>query len=93
LNNASIGDHVEFESRVETWPLFGIYMRYGTLSLITLGLAYPWLEVALARYFADRTTILIEGTLDDVVDRAAPAGSAAADQLGEAFDLDIEFGF
>jgi hypothetical protein len=39
-----------------TWHYLGLYLGYGVLTLVTLGLALPWMHVALARYKLDNTT-------------------------------------
>ena len=93
MNNAGIGTGVRFVSRVRTLPLFWIHLAYGLLTIATLGLAYPWLKVRRMQYRAKCTTVEFVGTLDGIVDEIAPAGSAAADQLGEAFDVDFDLGF
>jgi uncharacterized membrane protein YjgN (DUF898 family) len=39
-----------------TWHYLGLYLGYGILTVVTLGLALPWMHVALARYKLDNTT-------------------------------------
>jgi uncharacterized membrane protein YjgN (DUF898 family) len=39
-----------------TWTYLGLYLGYGALTLVTVGLALPWMHVALARYKLDNTT-------------------------------------
>ena len=39
-----------------TWTYLGLYLGYGVLTLVTVGLALPWMHVALARYKLDNTT-------------------------------------
>ncbi len=39
-----------------TWHYLGLYLGYGLLTVVTLGLALPWMHVALARYKLDNTT-------------------------------------
>jgi len=38
-----------------TWTYLGLYLGYGALTLVTVGLALPWMHVALARYKLDNT--------------------------------------
>jgi uncharacterized membrane protein YjgN (DUF898 family) len=38
------------------WTYLGLYLGYGALTLVTVGLALPWMHVALARYKLDNTT-------------------------------------
>ena len=39
-----------------TWHYLGLFLGYGLLTLVTLGLALPWMQIALARYKLDNTT-------------------------------------
>jgi len=39
-----------------TWHYLGLYLGYGLLTVVTLGLALPWMHVALARYKLNNTT-------------------------------------
>lgn len=38
-----------------TWHYLGLYLGYGLLTLVTLGLALPWAQVALERYKLNHT--------------------------------------
>jgi uncharacterized membrane protein YjgN (DUF898 family) len=95
LNHGAVSDRLRFRSDMRASRLFGIFLGRGILTLLTLGLAYPWLIIALARYHAESTSLVVTGSLDDVVDEAVGSGSALADQMGEALDLDVglDFGF
>jgi uncharacterized membrane protein YjgN (DUF898 family) len=39
-----------------TWHYLGLFLGYGVLTIVTLGLALPWMHVALARYKLNNTT-------------------------------------
>jgi uncharacterized membrane protein YjgN (DUF898 family) len=55
-----------------TWRYLGLYLGYGALTVVTLGLAMPWMNVALQRYklnntwFGDRT-LAIEAAGGDLL--------------------------
>lgn len=38
-----------------TWTYLGLFLGYGVLTVVTLGLALPWMHVALARYKLNNT--------------------------------------
>ncbi len=38
-----------------TWHYLGLFIGYGLLTVVTLGVALPWMHVALARYKLDNT--------------------------------------
>jgi len=54
----------------------------------TLGLAYPWVSVRLATYYAGRTKLIMQGSLDDYVAGEVEAVSALGEEIGEAFDVE-----
>jgi len=59
-------------------------------SLFTLMLLRPWAAVRTWRYLAANTSVAIAGTLDEIVETAAPEGNVAA---AEFFDIEgIDFG-
>ena len=92
FNGGQLGQLVGFRSTMRTGPYFGLLLGYLLLTLLTLGLAYPWMRVALARYRAETLVLRMRGTLDAVVDEAMGSGSAIADQLAEGLDIDIDLG-
>ncbi len=86
------GDRVSVQSTVRTWPFARLLFTNLLLLINTLGLAYPWTRVRLARYLAANTMITCRGTLDGFINTEEKRVSSMGDELGEAFDLDIEFG-
>ncbi|MDP3937431.1 MAG: DUF898 family protein, partial [Deltaproteobacteria bacterium] len=58
------------------------------LLLVTLGLAYSWVQVRNARFHADRLSI--NGPLDLArIQQEAQSASATGDELAGFFDLDL----
>jgi uncharacterized membrane protein YjgN (DUF898 family) len=92
LNGGELGRIVGFRSSMRTGTYFGLLLGYGLLTILTLGFAYPWMRVALARYRAATLVLRLRGSLDAVVGEALGAGSAIADQLAEGLDLDVDLG-
>ncbi|MCW8330376.1 DUF898 domain-containing protein [Photobacterium sp. SDRW27] len=79
-------------SRMTTWGLVSLMVTNFLLMVVTLGFARPWVMVRSARYVADMT--VVNGDLDKLVVEGSEvtAGSAVADEVANAFDLNIGIG-
>ncbi|OLQ72336.1 hypothetical protein BIT28_11680 [Photobacterium proteolyticum] len=79
-------------SRMTTWGLVSLMVTNFLLTVVTLGFARPWVKVRTARYIADVT--VVNGDLDKLVVEGndADTDSAVADEVANAFDLNIGIG-
>lgn len=59
---------------------------------LTLGLAYPWTQIRMARLQADALHTVDVGNLDQIVAEQANAQSAIGEELGDIYDVDVGFG-
>jgi uncharacterized membrane protein YjgN (DUF898 family) len=78
-----------FSSDMRFKPYFGIVLRNGLLTVLTIGLYWPWAKVNLARYRAACTGLAVAGGLDHFMAAAAEHASAFGDEAADIFDLDI----
>jgi len=69
--------------------LLGLWVTNTLALLCTLGLAWPWARVRVARYYASVTSLEVAGSLDDFVARAGEESRAFGEEMGEVFDVDI----
>ena len=83
---------VSFNPRVTATGLFKVQFVNLLMLIFTLGLAYPWTRVRLARYSADTLDAHFAGDPGLYVQRQENAQSALAEELGEAFDVDADLG-
>ncbi|HPQ94412.1 MAG TPA: DUF898 family protein, partial [Thiolinea sp.] len=83
---------LRLHSDMEAGRLFLIYLSNTVLVLLSLGLAYPWARIRLAHYSARSTSAIIQGTLDGYVTRQQVQVSALGEELGDAFDVDVDMG-
>lgn len=68
------------------WLLFTNLM----LLLVTLGLAWPWIKVRLARYRLEHTSLfLVPGAVDAILGEAQKDPSALGEEAAEFLDFDI----
>jgi uncharacterized membrane protein YjgN (DUF898 family) len=90
--NGRVGRLVGFRSTLAAGELFFRLVGYFLLTVLTLGLAYPWTRVELAKYRARTLLLFLWSPLAEVVEEASTGGSAVADQVAEGRDLDIDLG-
>ncbi|MFM9970167.1 MAG: YjgN family protein [Burkholderiales bacterium] len=88
FNHTVLGAH-RFESSLEFGPLLWIYLSNLVLIMVTLGLFMPWARVRAARYHADNTRLLLDGSLDDFVARETQSVAAAGGEFADALDIDL----
>jgi uncharacterized membrane protein YjgN (DUF898 family) len=68
--------------------LFGFYIANFLLMIVTLGFAYPWVKVRIARFSANATLAHVHGDIDHYVTQQQGKQSALGEEMGEAFDVD-----
>jgi len=99
---ASIRNHVfarvkldniaRLESTITTGKLFLLLLTNFLLLIFTLGLAYPWIKVRLARYFTESTNVAISGDLSQYVSEQQEKQSALGEEMGDVLDVDMDLG-
>lgn len=85
--------NVTFRSTLKAAPLTWVMVSNFIAILLTAGLAYPWTKVRLARLMAENTYVDIPDGIDKFVTQKQEETSALGEQIGDAFDLDIDIGF
>lgn len=90
FNGSRLGMH-----RFEADYRFGSYTRLvlvNTLGMVfTLGLFYPWAKVRSARYAAEHTRVIADGSLDEFAASQDQDVNATGGEMGELFDIGIGF--
>lgn len=81
-----------FGSQMTAWGLVALMVTNFLLMVVTLGFARPWVMVRSANYVADVT--VVNGDLEQLVVEGADmtTNSAVADEVANAFDLNIGIG-
>lgn len=87
-----LGNDFDLQSSVKFGPLGWILFTNIVLLIVTLGLAYPWIKVRLARYFANNTHVLATQSLDQFMADEQDRISAIGEELGDAFDMEFDVG-
>lgn len=91
-SETSVSNVATLKSQVSISRLFKIMLVNTVLLIFTLGLAYPWTKIRIARYMAESTEAEVTGDLGQFVSQAQQQQSALGDELGEAFDMDMGVG-
>jgi uncharacterized membrane protein YjgN (DUF898 family) len=74
-NNISLGPH-RFQSRLQAWPLFRLWLKNTLLTVFTLGLYRPFAVIADLRFRLAALSLIPGDSLQHL--RAAPANAGAA---------------
>jgi len=92
LNATSLDDRLTLSSTLKLFPFFWLLFSNLLITVLTLGLGYPWVKVRTARYFANNTNVYSEGSLDGFVSEQEEKQSSLMEELGDAFDTDFDLG-
>jgi len=94
LNNtvgvSTLGPHALY-CRLGARKLMGIQLTNLLGMLCTLGLFYPWARMRVLRYQLTNTGVAVSGSLDGFIGEARADAQAAAQEVGEFFDIDFGF--
>jgi len=93
FNNATLPEHVRLSSTLKVRSYWWLLFTNLLLLIFTLGLAYPWTKVRTARLLANNSALFSTKPLDHFVSEQLSQSSSLGDELGEAFDLDVDLGF
>lgn len=87
-NGTTLGPH-RTESSMTLRGYLGVVVVNWLLTVITLGLFWPWAKVRLAKYRAENLALVAAGSLDDFVAGAVKQAAAVGDEVAEMFDVDV----
>jgi uncharacterized membrane protein YjgN (DUF898 family) len=91
LGGLAVGEESRMRCSIASSRYAWILGSNALVSLLTLGMMYPWGEVRRLRYLAAHTTIGGAETFDTVVGPRGGPASAAGDEVADAFDIDVGF--
>lgn len=89
-NNSTLGEN-GFSSTLSVADMTKIYLTNLAAIALSLGLLIPWAQIRLARYRAEKTELLLVDDWQKFIADNRAAGSALGDEIGEAFDVDLDF--
>lgn len=91
LGGLAVGEESRMRCSISSSHYAWILGSNALVSLVTLGMMYPWGEVRRLRYLASHTTVSGAETFDTVVGPRGGPGSATGDEVADAFDIDVGF--
>ncbi len=92
LNNTKLDDVLQLHSNIKVGKLLGIYITNTLLVGVTLGLAHPWTIIRLKKYKIESTSAIIKGDIAQYVNQQQEAQSALGEEMGDAFDAELDLG-
>ena len=92
LGQLELDNVATFRSGIKVNKLFWIQFTNVLMLICSLGLAYPWAVVRLTRYKLSTLDANLYGDVDQFVTQMQAKQSALGEELGEAFDLDLDLG-
>ncbi len=69
-----------------------LYLTNLLAIVFSIGLLTPWAQIRLAKYRADQTKVVLSDSWESYMATAEKEGSALGDEIGEAFDVDVDIG-
>lgn len=81
-----------FEATMPVGRFIWVFFSNSIMVALTLGLAFPWAQVRLARLNATSLTFLHAGNIGTIAASQAKEMSALGEELGEVYDVDVGFG-
>jgi uncharacterized membrane protein YjgN (DUF898 family) len=88
--NHTSSRHIGFVSRLRARDMVGLWLKIGLLTVVTLGLYFPFAQVALARLRLQAVVVTSSLPLDELAAHLdADDESAAGDAAGDLFGLDF----
>lgn len=91
LDSLWIGDRARVRCGIDPLRYAWILASNAVCALASLGLLYPWGEIRRLRYLAAGTSVSGVETFDEVTGSRAAAGSAAGQEMADAFDIELGF--
>jgi uncharacterized membrane protein YjgN (DUF898 family) len=91
--NTTLDEKINFSSTLRARELAWVMFSNFLLIIITFGLAFPWTKVRTARLMLENTLVDTSVGFNEYLTQKEDEVSAFGDQIGEAFDIDIDIGF
>jgi uncharacterized membrane protein YjgN (DUF898 family) len=91
-NSTTLGGN-NFESTLSVRSMVFIILSNMAVIALSLGLMIPWAQIRLARYRAEHLTVHLADDWRDYVAAKGSDGSALGEEIGEAFDVEVDIAF
>jgi uncharacterized membrane protein YjgN (DUF898 family) len=89
LNNTVLADRFHFEASLSSGRMVWLIISNLVLTVVTLGLFYPWAATRIARYRCERFAVIGSAEMDNFVSETALAQGAIGEEIASFLDVDI----
>lgn len=93
LANSTLDGSISFASTLSARRFAWVLLTNLLLIVVTLGLGIPWARTRLARALVENTKVDTTIGFDNYINRQSDAQSGLAEQIGDAFDVNVGVGF
>jgi uncharacterized membrane protein YjgN (DUF898 family) len=91
-NSTTLGGN-SFESSLSVRSMVFIQLTNAAAIILSLGLMIPWAQIRLARYRAEHMNVELADDWRSYIASKDSQGSALGEEIGEAFDVEVDFAF
>ena len=91
--NSTLDEKISFKSTLRARDFIWVMFSNMFLVLITLGFASPWAKVRMARLMLTNTLVDTSVGFNEYITQQQDNSGAIGEQIGEAFDVDMDVGF
>jgi uncharacterized membrane protein YjgN (DUF898 family) len=91
--NTLLDNTIGFTSTLKARSFAWVMLSNMLLVLLTLGLAFPWAKVRIARLMLENTLVDTEYGFDEYISEKQEEQSSLGEQIGDAFDVDVGVAF
>ena len=91
--NTLLDNRISFQSTLGARALAWVIFTNFLMILVTIGFAMPWAKVRMARLMLENTLVDTSGGFNEYLTQEQERGGAIGEQIGEAFDVDMDVGF
>ena len=91
--NSTLDNDITFASTLSVKSVTWVMLSNLLLIIISLGFAMPWAKVRMAKLVLENTQADTQLNLDTYVSQQQGKQSALGEQIGEAFDVDVQVAF
>jgi uncharacterized membrane protein YjgN (DUF898 family) len=91
-NSTTLGGN-SFESTLSVRSMVFLILSNAAAIALSLGLLIPWAQIRLARYRAEHMTVHLADDWRDYIAAKGGDGSSLGEELGDAFDVEVDIAF
>ncbi len=91
--NTLLDNNISFQSTLGARALAWVMFTNFLMILVSIGFAMPWAKVRMARLMLENTLVDTSSGFNEYLSQEQERGGAIGEQIGEAFDVDMDVGF